>query len=87
MSSRLLGCIQFQLDKLFPDFITIWLDRDHMVHVVFSIKLFLSDDAVSVIKDCIREILFQNKKLNPNYWCTCLPYELRKEVIIKIHYV
>ena len=48
MSRKLLGCIQFQLDKLFPDFITIWLDRDRMVHAGFNGKLFLSDDAVSV---------------------------------------
>ena len=37
-----------------------------MVHVVSDSKLFLSDDAVSVIKEHVREILFRNKKLNPN---------------------
>ena len=49
-----------------------------MVHAVFDSKLFLSDDTVSVIKEHVGEILFRNKKLNPNYWCTCLPYKLQK---------
>ena len=49
-----------------------------MVLAVFDGKLFLSDDTVSVIKEHVREILFRNKKLNPYYWCTCLPYKLQK---------
>ena len=48
-----------------------------MVHAIFDSKLFLSDDTVSPIKEHVREILFRNKKLNPNYWCTCLPYKLQ----------
>ena len=76
MSSKLLGCIQYQLDKLFRYFITVWIDIDFMVHAVFDSKLFLSDDTVSVIKEHVREILFRNKKLNLNYWCTYLPYKL-----------
>ena len=49
-----------------------------MVHALFNGKSFLSADAFSVIKECIREILFRNKSLNPNYWCMCLPYVLKK---------
>ena len=73
MSSKLLGCIQYRLDKLFPYFISVWLDKDRMAHAVFDSKLFLSDDALLVIKEHVRDILFRNKKLNPNYWCMCLP--------------
>ena len=58
MSRKLLDYIQSQLDKLFSDFITVWLDKDRMVHVVFDRKLFLSDDTVLVIKEHVREILF-----------------------------
>ena len=61
----------------FLTFITVWLDNDRMVHAIFDSKLFLSDDTVSAIKEHVREILFRNKKLNPNYWCTCLPYKLQ----------
>ena len=43
MSSKLLGCIQYRLDKLFPYFISVWLDKDRMAHAVFDSKLFLSD--------------------------------------------
>ena len=49
MSSKLLGCIQYRLDKLFPHFISVWLDKDRMAHAVFDSKLFLSDDALLVI--------------------------------------
>ena len=66
MTSKFLGCIQSQLDKLFPHFITVWIDKNRMVRAVFDSKLFLSDDSVSVIKEQVREILFRNKKLNPN---------------------
>ena len=58
LSSKLLGCIQSRLDKLFPRFITVYLDKDRMVHAVFDNKLFLSDDTMSVIKEQVREILF-----------------------------
>ena len=58
MSSKLVGCIQCRLDKLFPHFITVWLDKGCMVHAVFDSKLFLSHDAVSVIKEQVREIFF-----------------------------
>ena len=91
MSSKLLGCIQYQLDKLFRYFITVWIDIDCMVHAVFDSKLFLSDDTVSVIKEHVREILFRNKKLNLNYWCTYLPYKLRKggyhKDLIRLDYI
>ena len=43
MSSKLLSCIQSQLDKLFNGFVTVWLDKDQMVHAVFQSQLFLSD--------------------------------------------
>ena len=78
MSSKLFGCVQYRLDKLFPDFITVWLDKDRMVHAVFDSKLSLSDNIVPAIKEHVREILFRNKELNLNYWCTCLPYKLQK---------
>ena len=58
MSRKLLDYIQSQLDKLFSDFITVWLDKDRMVHAVFDRKLFLSDDTVLVIKKHVRKILF-----------------------------
>ena len=54
MSSKLLGCIQYWLDKLFPDFITVWLDKNRMVHSVFDSKSFLSNDTVLVIKEHIK---------------------------------
>ena len=73
MSTKLLGCIQSWLDKLFP-----CLEKDRMVHAVFNSKLFLSNDTMLVIKEHFREILFWNKKLNPDHWCMCLPYELQK---------
>ena len=66
MNSKLLGCIQSWLDKSFPHFITVWLNKNRMVDAIFHSKLFLTDDTVSVTKEHVKEILFRNKKSNPN---------------------
>ena len=39
----------------FPHFIITWLGKDHMVHAVFGSKLFLPDDTVSLIQECVRK--------------------------------
>ena len=66
MSSKLLGCIQSRLDKLFPRFITVYLDKDRMVHTVFDSKLFLSEIPCRLLKNKLEIFYFETKKLSPN---------------------
>ena len=80
MSSKLLGCLQYRLNKVVhQNVIIVWQDTSFRIHAVFYGDNFFNDFEGDTVKAHSREILFHNPKNNPNYWCTCLPYELKQE--------
>lgn len=80
MSSKLLGCLQYRLGKVISqDLRIVWEDTLFRIHVVFYGNEFLNESERDVVIKNAREILIHNRKNNPEYWCTCLPYELRRE--------
>ena len=60
-------------------FINLKLLVSFRIHAVFYGDKFLNDSKRDTFKAHSREILIHNRKNNPNYWCTCLPYGLRQE--------
>ena len=80
MSSKLLGCLEYCLYKLFPlRFQTVWLDTSFRIHAIFYGNEFFEGPEVDLVKGHVRDILIDNRKRNVNFWCTFLPYELKKE--------
>ena len=47
--------------------------------MVISNSEFLDDDQKDLIKLHTRALLVHNRKCNPNFWITCLPYVLKKQ--------
>ena len=56
----------------------VWKDASFRIHAVFYGNEFFSDSEQDVVQANVREILIHNRKNNPNYWCTCLPYEFNR---------
>ena len=80
MSSKLLGCLQYRLNKVsHQDLVTVWQDTSFRIHAVFYGDKFLNDSERDTVKAHSREILNHNRKNNPNFWCKSFSYELRQE--------
>ena len=80
MSSKLLSCFQYRLGKtVSQDLRIVWEDTSFRVDVVFYGNDFLDESESDVVIKSACKILIHNRKNNPKYWCTCFPYELRRE--------
>ena len=70
MSSKLLGCLEYCLYKLFPlRFQTVWLDTSFRIHAIFYGNEFFEGPEVDLVKGHVRDILIDNRKRNVNFWC------------------
>ena len=49
------------------------------IHVVSYGDGFLNASETGIVKAHSRDILIHNYDNNPNYWCMCALYELKKE--------
>ena len=56
-----------------------WQGTLFRIHAVSYGDEFLSASETDIVKAHSRNILIHNYKNNPNYGCTCAPYELKKE--------
>ena len=80
MSSKLLSCLQYRLNKVVhQNLVFVWQGTSFRIHAVFYGDKFLDDSERDTVKAHSREILIHDRKNSPNYWCKCLPYELRRE--------
>ena len=80
MSSKLLGYLQYRLNKVVHENLGIvWQDNSFHIDAVFYGDKCLNDSERDTFKSLSTEILIHICKSNPNYWCTCLPYKLRQE--------
>ena len=80
MNSKLLCCLQYRLNKVVhQNLVIVWQYTSFRIHAVFYGDKFLNDSERNFGKAHSGEILIHNRKNNPNYWCTCLPYGLRQE--------
>ena len=88
MSSKLFSCIQYRLDKLFPDFITVWLDKDLMVHAPFLIVNYLClIISYRLSKNTLERSYFETKNLTLTSGVRVYLISYKNKGIIKIHYV
>ena len=53
------------------------MDSDLLLDVVFYGDDFLDEAQCEVVRKSSKEILINNKKNNPSFPYTCLPYELK----------
>ena len=79
MSSKLVSSLGYRFRRVVKCFHEVWLDSLYRVHLVISNSKFLDDDKKDLVKLHTRALLVHNRKFNPNFWITCLPYVLRKQ--------
>ena len=79
MSSKLVSSLGYRFKRVVKCFNEVLLDSLYRVHLVISNSEFLDDDQKDLIKLHTRALLVHNRKCNPNFWITCLPYVLRKQ--------
>ena len=79
MSSKLVSSLGYRFKRVVKCFHEDWLDSLYRVHLVINSSKFLDDDQKDLIKLHTRALLVHNRKCNPNFWITCLPYVLRKQ--------
>ena len=80
MSSKLVSSLGYSFHE-------VWLDSLYRVHLVINNSKFLDDDQKDLIKLHTRALLVHNRKCNPNFWITCLPYVLRKQKTVIIIWI
>ena len=80
MSCKIIGSLRLKLSKVIsPQYLHIvYLDSDLRLHAVFYGEDFLDESQFEIIRKITREILIENKKKNPWFSYTCLPYELKQ---------
>ena len=78
ISSKLVSSLGYRFKRIVKCFHEVWLDSLYRVHLVISNSEFLDDDQKDLIKLHTQALLVYNRKFNPNFWITCLPYLLRK---------
>ena len=79
MSSKLVSSLGYRFKRVVKCFHEVWLYSLYRVHLVISNSKFLDDDQKDLIKLHARALLVHNRKCDPNFWITCLPYILRKQ--------
>ena len=79
MSSKLVSSLGYRFKRVVKCLHKIWLDSLYKVHLVISNSEFLDDDQKDLIKLHTCGLLVHNRKCNPNFWITCLPYIIRKQ--------
>ena len=68
MSSKLLGCLEHRLYKLFPlCFRIVWLDTSCRIHAIFYGDEIFEGAEVDLIKENVRDIPIDNRKCNLNF--------------------
>ena len=73
MSSKLLGCLQYRLNKVVhQNLVIVWQDTSFHIYAVFYGDKFLKDSERDTVKAHSKEILIHNRKNNSNDWCMCL---------------
>ena len=87
MSSKLVSRLGYRFKGVVKCFHKAWLDSLYKVHLVISNSEFLDDDQKDLIKLHTRALLVHNRKCNPNFWITCLPYVLRKQKTVIIIWI
>ena len=87
MSSKLVSSLGYRFKRVVKCFHKVWLDSLYRVHLVVCNSKFLDDDQKDLIKLHTRALLVHNRKCNPNFWITCLPYVLRKQKTVIIIWI
>ena len=95
MSSKLVSSLQYRFNRVIKCFHSVWLESLYRVHLVVCNGEFLTDDEKNLITLHTRYLLIHNKKNNPNFWITFLPYIIRKQkngnyymhyvILMKVH--
>ena len=79
MSTKLVSSLGYRFKRVVKCFHEVWLDSLYRVYLVISNSEFLDNDKKDLIKFHTRALLVYNRKCNPDFWTTCLPYVLRKQ--------